>query len=145
MTAVLALTALLHAGAAERHDPRDLVLLAPVIAQACEARAPVLPPHGAECVRIVVAIWAVETAHTFSLHPTPRHAFGPLQVLEVPGLTPPGTVMLWSEAGWRAGVRIFRIKFRRAGGRLGLAFRHYNGARYRAAYARRALKVWRRL
>lgn len=118
--------------------------VAGLIVEACDQPGP-RELQGELCAEVLVVLWAIESAHTFAADPTTTHACGPLQVVPVAGLTPTCTELRSFEVGLQAGLTIMSWKLRRAGGRLGLAFRFYNGAQHAQAYAWRAMRLWRRL
>ena len=125
-----ALCALARVGAPEA----EAVAFAEVAADACPDTS---------CVVAAAVLWRMETAGTFTLLPSTRHACGPLQV------TPSSAGQTCRElavpdVGIRAGVRVWLAKVRRVGGVNQAAFRAYNGhPRHRDGYGRRAWRLYR--
>lgn len=93
------------------------------------------------CIVAAAVIWGTETGHTFTLTPSTKHAFGPMQVIPS-SAKQPGRELVDPEVGFRAGVRIWLLKVKRAGGVSERAFRFYNGhPKHQDSYGRNA---WRR-
>ena len=129
-----------HRGAALRDDPGAHVA---ALVLACDGEYD-------DCVPVLAVLWAMESRFSFS--PGSRHAFGPVQVLEVPGMTPTAREMRDDPvAGLRAGWAVWQAKSRRLfkgtavplnsasrySARLNSVARAYNGhPRYRDRYGR---------
>lgn len=93
------------------------------------------------CVVAAAVIWGAETGRTFTLTPTTRHAFGPMQVTPGSGKMS-GQELKDPATGFAAGVRVWGLKVKRAGGVGERAFRYYNGhPRNQKRYGENA---WRR-
>jgi hypothetical protein len=130
--------------------PLDLALCALAHLGAPEGEASAFAEYSAEacaddpsCVVAAAVLWRMETAGTFTLTPSTKHACGPLQV------TPASAGQTCAElrappVGVAAGVRVWLAKVRRVGGVREAAFRAYNGhPKHRDGYGRKALRLYR--
>lgn len=136
---------LVLAGACEspRFDCRDLDEVALDVAEACEADAPVLPPHGRVCAEVAVSIFAVETGYTFELYPRATSGCGPGQVLGAVN-TRPCTELRVPRVGFAWLVQVYRWKLARVGSERA-AVRAYNGSQGKDGYEQAVRGVLRRL
>jgi len=131
----------------------DLDRRALLLVTACTAPGPRADPTGAECIAALSAIWATETAGTWSIYP-PRNGtgVGPAQVVQPRGcfrntriktVCAPQHELIDPAGSLRWGLWVLRLK-RARGGSWRRTFSRYNAhPLHRDAYARRALALFR--
>lgn len=123
----------------DRLSHEDVLVRAQLIEAACAAEA-----ADESCPAVLTALWGLETAFTWTLTPSSRHACGVGQV--VPGRMGTCAELAIPSNGLRAAWRVWLIKRQVARGNVERTFRFYNGhpknkMRYGARGARLMKKI----